>query len=78
MNGSEEKNRGEIEEYVRMRPYETKEMNLERRRVFFLVLGKTDSIEQAITFANIHNNTKYLNCQYPETLTNRLHSFFSA
>ena len=41
-------------------------MNLERRKVFFLVLRETNNVEKAIVLANIHVNIKYLQCTYSE------------
>jgi hypothetical protein len=52
-----------------MRPYETAEMNKERRKVFFIVLGITKDIDQAVMFSNININMKYLKCKYPLELT---------
>ena len=65
----------DVEEYVRLRPYETQEMNLERRRVFFLVLNKSGSMEEATSMANININIKYLKCTYPPVLTQQLQEY---
>ena len=58
-----------------MRPYETAEMNNERRKVFFVVYKISGSIDQGIMFANISVNMKYLKCKYPEQLTNQLEQY---
>jgi hypothetical protein len=64
-----------IEEYVAMRAYETREMNLERRRIFFLILGRTANIDEAITYANVNVNMKYLKCKYRPEITDRLQKY---
>jgi hypothetical protein len=66
-----------ISEYVALRAYETSEMNLERRRVFFLILNRTGNIDEAITFANINVNIKYLHCKYKPDLIVKLNSHLS-
>ena len=58
-----------------MRPYETAEMNSERRKVFFIVYRQTQNIDQAILFANIRVNMKYLKCKYHTDLTSQLEQF---
>ena len=50
-------------------------MNLERRRVFFLVLNKSGSMEEATSMANININIKYLKCTYPPVLTQQLQEY---
>jgi hypothetical protein len=40
--------------------------------VFYVVLAKSGNIDEAITYANIHNNIMYLGCKYPEELTQKL------
>ena len=67
-----------IDEYVRLRPEETTEMNLERRRVFFLVLKQSGNVDEATTMANININIKYLKCTYPPHLTEQLSRYTSA
>ena len=62
----------QMKEYTRMLPYETTTMNLERKKVFHLVMHETADIEKAIVLANIHNNIKYLGCTYPAELTDEL------
>jgi hypothetical protein len=52
-------------------------MNADRRRVFFLVLRATNDLNRAIVLANIHNNMKYLRCQYPAGLTQQLEEFMN-
>ena len=55
-----------------MRPYETAEMNNERRKVFYIVYRLTNSVDQGIMFGNIHVNMKYLKCKYHPELTSQL------
>ncbi len=64
-----------IDQYVAMRAYETREMNLERRRIFFLILGKTGNVDEAITYANVNVNMKYLKCKYRPEITARLQQY---
>lgn len=67
-----------VAEYVALRAYETNEMNLERRRVFFLVLNRTGHIDEAITLANINVNIKYLHCRYKQDLVDKLNRHLAA
>jgi hypothetical protein len=67
-----------IAEYVSLRHYETTEMNLERRRVFFLILNRTGNMDEAITFANININMKYLRCKYKFELTEKLKEYLTS
>lgn len=53
-----------IRDFLSMRAYETKEMNLERRKTFFIVYNKTGNFEEAMALSNISVNMKYLGCKY--------------
>ena len=67
----------QVDRFIAKQPYETASMNADRRRVFFLVLRATNDLNRAIVLANIHNNMKYLRCQYPAGLTQQLEEFMN-
>lgn len=66
-----------ISEYIAMRAYETSEMNLERRRIFFLVLNITGNMNEATTYANVNINMKYLKCKYRPEVMKKLETYLA-
>jgi hypothetical protein len=54
-----------ISEYLKLKAHETDEINIERRKIFYLIYRKTNNVDEAITYANINVNIKYLKCKYP-------------
>lgn len=59
------------------KPYETREQNLERRRIFLRVYSRERNVQDAIKFSNIGVNIKYMKCVYPQEVMARYNQLMS-
>lgn len=65
------------EEYLSQKPYETKQMNLERRRIFFKVLQASRDQAEAVKYSNLGVNIKYMKCSYPDEVMKTYQKYLS-
>ena len=66
------------EKFLVQKPDETRDINLQRRRIFFKVLVESgQDIEEAIKYSNLGVNIKYMKCEYPAEVMAKYNKYMS-